>query len=95
MLVLELADASLDFRRASRAEPQLPEVFEKLDRLIVIARTLGGHECVHLRPRLRLALGEFGKILLMSRCGLALAPGALPRLAFRVLTTPLLTMSLG
>jgi hypothetical protein len=95
MLVLKLADVGLDFGRAPRAEPQIPEVFEELDGLIVIARTLGGNKCVHLGPRVRLALSESGKILLTSRCRLALAPGAFPRLALRFLTVPLLTMSFG
>jgi hypothetical protein len=92
MLVLKLADVGLDFRRAPQAEPQVPEVFEELDGLIVIVRTLGGDECVYLGPRVRLALSESGKILLTSRCRLALAPGALPCLALRSLTVPLFTV---
>ena len=92
MLVLKLVDVGLNFRRAPRADPQVPKVFEKLDGLIVITRALGGDECVYLGPHFRLAVSESGKILLTSRGRLALAPGALPRLAFRFLTAPLFTV---
>jgi hypothetical protein len=92
MPVLKLVDVGLNFRRAPRADPQVPEVFEKLNSLIVITRTLGGDECVHPVPHFRLALSEPGKISLTRRGRLPLAPGALPRLVFRFLTEPLFTV---
>lgn len=94
MLVLKLVDVGLNLGRAPRTNPQVREVFEKLDSLIVITRAFGGDECVHPCPHFRLALSKSGKILLTRRGRLTLASGALPSLAFRFLVAPLFTMPL-
>ena len=89
MLVLKLVVVGLSLGRAPRTNPQVREVFEKLDSLIVITWALGGDECVYPCPHFGLVLSKSGKILLTHRGRLTLASGASPPLAFRFLAAPL------
>jgi hypothetical protein len=48
VLLAKLIDAGLNFGRAAWAEAQAPKILEQMDRLIVIAGSVGGDECVYL-----------------------------------------------